>query len=318
MPRLSLRAITLFVFEGAALASVAAWGIGRLVSDRWVWSQWLAWIPSLAALAVVAVALAVGWALGRSVRSVRPALLALSTVALLVAMLRDDLGVRAGRPNADGVRLLQWNTNWPAGDDARSAQALARESVDLVLISNRGAITSPDIVRQWAGPQARVVGAGPFALVTTMPVREARQVFAGGTPGSRWWIARFEVLPPAWNGRPLRIAMVDLPSRPSLSRATVAAWLREACEQGSLGEFDVVAGDFNATDGSVILRSCFPGCRDALSEAGTGWLATWPRRFPLWKIDHVLVAPAIEVEEGRTVDPGVGDHRMTRVTLRPR
>jgi len=154
--------------------------------------------------------------------------------------------------------------------------------------------------------------------VTTLPVREARQVFAGGTPGGRWWIARFEVLPPAWNGRPLRIAMVDLPSRPSLSRATVAAWLREACEQGSLGEFDVVAGDFNATDGSVILRSCFPGCRDALSEAGTGWLATWPRRFPLWKIDHVLVAPAIEVEEGRTVDPGVGDHRMTRVTLRPR
>lgn len=318
MLRPSLRTIPSSVIEGAALASVAAWGLGRLAADRWVWSQWLSWIPSVAVLAVVVGALGAGWALGSGLRSARVMLLALSTGVLLWAMARDDFGVRAGRPTVDGVRLLQWNTNWPASDDARSAQALARESVDLVLISNRGAITSPDIVRQWAGPQARVVGAGPFALVTSMPVREARQVFAGGTPSGRWWIACFEVLPPAWNGRPLRIAMIDLPSRPSLSRATVAAWLRDACAQGSLGEFDVVAGDFNATDGSVILSACFPGCRDALSDAGDGWLATWPRRFPLWKIDHVLVTPAIEVEEGRTIDPGVGDHRMTRVTLRPR
>jgi hypothetical protein len=244
---------------------------------------------------------------------------AVAAVALS-GVLANDLGLlpRHETAGGDAVRVLQWNTSWPSGDDERSLQALARTPADIVLISNRGAITSPDQVRRWAVTGSRVVGAGPFALVTRFPIVEARQVAAGGGPGARWWVARFEVEPPGWGGRTLRIGMVDLPSRPALSRDLVADALMQACESGSLGDVDMIAGDFNATDGSVILTRCFPGFRDAMREAGQGWLATWPRRFPLWRIDHILISGALQAVRGRVLDPGIGSHRMSEMIVGPR
>lgn len=305
------------VLQAASLVWFAAWLVGRLVGDAWWWSQWLFWIPPVSVLTLAAFAL-VGASVSGAPR-VRIATQLAAVLSALVVVLRSDLGwnMRGIDGEPDLVSVLQWNTNWPSSDDPRSMEALSRTNADIVLISNRGSITSPDQVRQWAGAKARVVGAGPFALVTRWPVREAIQIAGGGGPGTRWWVARFEVLPPMWSGRPLQIAMVDLPSRPTLSRRAVAEALRQACEEGSLGDVDLVAGDFNATDGSVVLTRCFPGFRDALQEAGRGWIATWPRRFPLWQIDHVLVSPQIKPVHGRTIDPGISSHRMSRVDLRP-
>lgn len=318
MARLTLRRRCATLVEAASLAAFAAWSVGRVLGDAWVWSQWLFWIPSITVLASASSAFAVRWVVGAPVRAARLSLQAGLIVITLGAVLRGDFGVGLVEApvGPDTVRVLQWNTNWPSSDDPRTMAALGGTPADIVLISNRGAVTSTDLVRRWAGADARVVGAGPFALVTRWPVRKAIQVSGGGGPGKRWWVARFEVLPPAWEGQSLRIAMVDLPSRPSLSRSAVADALLQACEEGALGEVDLVAGDFNATDGSVILTRCFPGFRDALREAGRGWLATWPRQFPLWRIDHVLVTPEIEVVRGRTVDPGISSHRMTEAWLR--
>ena len=306
--------------EAASLVWFAAWLVGRLVGDAWWWSQWLFWIPSVTVLAVAVFALVLRCLAGMSLRHRAAAAQAVAILIALLAVLRSDVGVGVGIPTPapDLVRVLQWNTSWPSGDDALSLQALALNPADIVLISNRGAITSPDQVRVWAGADARVVGAGPFALVTRWPVREAIQIAGGGGPGKRWWVARFEVLPPEWHGESLRIAMVDLPSRPTLPRMAVADVLRQACEDGSLGEVVFVAGDFNATDGSVILQRCFPGFRDVLREAGRGWLATWPRRLPLWRIDHLLIGSRIEAVHGRTIDPGISSHRMTEGWLRAR
>jgi endonuclease/exonuclease/phosphatase family metal-dependent hydrolase len=305
----------LIALEATSLMLGVGWSIGRLAGDRWTWSQWLFWIPSITLLPLAIVSLA--W-LVRAGRRSRCALqVGIATMAL-VSIARNDLGMPSSDVvGTDGVRVLQWNTSWPTSDAEDSLQALARNPADIVLISNRGAITSPDQVRRWAAPGARVVGAGPFALVTRFPIREARQVAAGGGPRARWWVARFEIEPPGWNGRTLRIAMVDLPSRPALSREAVAEALLHACDEGSLGEVDMVAGDFNATDGSVILTRCFPGFRDSLREAGQGWLATWPRRFPLWRIDHLMISGALRAVRGRVVDPGIGSHRMSEAVVAP-
>jgi endonuclease/exonuclease/phosphatase (EEP) superfamily protein YafD len=239
-------------------------------------------------------------------------------VAALVVVLRRDLGLPISvASRSDEVRMLQWNTDYPAGNDPRAAQAMSKQGADIVLISNRGSITSPDVVRQWAGANAQVAGVGPFALITTMPVVEARPIAFSTRGGQYWAVGRFTVMPPRWNGRPLRIAMVDLPSRPRLPRSFVAAALAEAIEVGQLGPVDVVAGDFNALDHSVIMRRCFPGFRDALAEAGTGWLATWPRRLPLWRIDHVMLGPQVHCLAGWTEDPGTSEHMMTMVRVVP-
>lgn len=292
---------------------------GVLLEDRFVLTQWLSWVPA----AVPALLAAVTLSLTLSARSgawrrhaAAQALVAASAVGV---MMRTTCAMPRAMPvpTSDEVRLLQWNTNWPAGDDPRSMEALASATADVVLLSNRGAITSPDMVARWAGQGARVVGAGPFALVTEWPVTEATMVAAGGSWPVIWYVARFTVLPPAWQGRPLRIAMVDLPSRPSLSRMAIAQAMLDGIGRGGLGAVDVVAGDFNAIGGSVILSRCFPGMRDAASEAGSGWYATWPRRFPLWQIDHTLLGPALQCKRAWTEDPGVSSHRMTMSIVAP-
>lgn len=299
-----------------SVAGFIAWLAGCALGDAWRWSQWLFWIPGFAVAVLAAVALVAARAAVSRRRWSGPQ--ACLLVTTLLSSLWQNLGFGpSGIDHPMAVRILQWNTAWPSSDDARSADFLAAHPHDLVLISNRGAITSPDLVRAWAGTEARVVGAGPFALITRLPVIEARQVAVGGKGRQLWWVARFEVAPPTWSGRTLRIAMVDLPSRPTIAKSLVAEGLWQACEAGELGEVDLVAGDFNATDGSVILRRCFPAYRDALSVAGRGWLATWPRRFPLWKIDHVLLGDSVDAVAACTLDAVVSQHRATSVAVVP-
>lgn len=303
----------------ASLLAFATFALGVAFEDRWLLTQWLSWIPAVAPFALAVLAMGASLLVRQGVWRRRAALQGILVLLTGTFVLRTSLGLPRDEPDASPmqVRLLQWNTNWPACDDPRSMQALASAPADVVLISNRGSITSVDMVHRWAGAQSRVVGAGPFALVTTWPVVEARMVAAGGTGAGTWYIARFVVLPPDWHGRPLRIAMVDLPSRPSLPRIDVANAMAQAIGTGGLGEVDVVAGDFNAIGGSVILTRCFPRMRDAANEAGVGWYATWPRRFPLWQIDHTLVAPDMRCLRAWTIDPGTSSHRMTMSLLVP-
>ena len=190
--------------------------------------------------------------------------------------------------------------------------------VDLFLISNRGSITTQNCVRQWAGPQFFSAGAGPFACVTTFPIEEARVIAASGKGNDMVWVAKFVVRPPSWNGRALRIAMVDLPSKPTLSRMQVAQELLIDIRRGDLGEVDIVVGDFNALPGSLIFSRVFPTFHDSWAQAGSGLRTSWPRLFPLWSIDHVLLTPDMRAISSVTANPGVSKHRMNIVSLRPR
>lgn len=318
-PRRLIWWVPSLVSEVVSLLSFAAFGAGIAFEDRWLPTQWLSWIPAVAPLGLGMVALGFVVLLRHGAWRTRTALQCVVVAVAAVVTLRSSLGLPRAVPveSPELVTLLQWNTNWPASDDPRSMLALAGAPADVTLISNRGSITSVDMVHRWAGAQARVVGAGPFALVTRWPVVEARMVAAGGTGSGTWCIARFVVMPPAWAGRPLRIAMVDLPSRPSLPRIDVANAIAESIRSGGLGDVDVVAGDFNAIGGSVILSRCFDGMRDAANEAGVGWYATWPRRFPLWQIDHTLLGHELRCLRAWTVDPGTSSHRMTISILSP-
>lgn len=81
----------------------------------------------------------------------------------------------------------------------------------------------------------------------------------------------------------------------------------------------VVGGDFNATyDHSPFRRLLSGRFRDAVTQAGSGYLATYPtdRRFPpVVGIDHVLVADAHAVDVA-TVDLPGSDHRAVVATVR--
>ena len=298
------------------------WGIGRIIGDRNSLVQWISWIPTLGVVAFGLVWLACRAGDRRRHRVRRWGGLACAALVCGAAV-RGDFRPWTDHvaPSLQDIRIVQWNTDHPSGNDPRSMTALAtisaEHAVDLFLISNRGSITTQNCVRQWAGPQFFSAGAGPFACVTTFPIEEARVIAASGKGNDMVWVAKFVVRPPSWNGRALRIAMVDLPSKPTLSRMQVAQELLTAVHRGDLGDVDIVAGDFNALPGSLILSRVFPNFHDSWAQAGSGLRTSWPRLFPLWSIDHVLLTPDMRAISSVTANPGVSKHRMNIVSLRP-
>ena len=299
------------------------WCIGRIIGDRNSLVQWISWIPTLGVVAFGLVWLACRTGDRRRHRVRRWGGLACAALACGAAV-RGEFRPWTDHvaPSPQDIRIVQWNTDHPSGNDPRSMTALAticaEHDVDLFLISNRGSITTQNCVRQWAGPQFFSAGAGPFACVTTFPIEEARVIAASGKGNDMVWVAKFVVRPPSWNGRALRIAMVDLPSKPTLSRMQVAQELLTAVQRGDLGDVDIVAGDFNALPGSLILSRVFPNFHDSWAQAGSGLRTSWPRLFPLWSIDHVLLTPDMRAISSVTANPGVSKHRMNIVSLRPR
>ena len=299
------------------------WCIGRIIGDRNSLVQWISWIPTLGVVAFGLVWLACRAGDRRRHRVRRWGGLACAALACGAAV-RGEFRPWTDHvaPSPQDIRIVQWNTDHPSGNDPRSMTALAticaEHDVDLFLISNRGSITTQNCVRQWAGPQFFSAGAGPFACVTTCPIEEARVIAASGKGNDMVWVAKFVVRPPSWNGRALRIAMVDLPSKPTLSRMQVAQELLTAVHRGDLGDVDIVAGDFNALPGSLILSRVFPNFHDSWAQAGSGLRTSWPRLFPLWSIDHVLLTPDMRAISSVTANPGVSKHRMNIVSLRPR
>jgi endonuclease/exonuclease/phosphatase (EEP) superfamily protein YafD len=298
------------------------WLIGRIIGDRNSLVQWISWIPTLGVVAFGCVWLACRAGDRRRHRFRRWGGLACAALTVGAAVRGDFRPLKAHVPaSPQDIHIVQWNTDHPSGNDPRSMTALAAISAehptDLYLISTRGSITTQECVHQWAGPNFSSAGAGPFACVTTFPIEEARVIAATGKGNDMVWVAKFVLRPPSWNGRALRIAMVDLPSKPTLSRMQVAQELLADIRRGDLGEVDIVAGDFNALPGSLILSRVFPKFHDSWAEAGSGLRASWPRLFPLLSIDHVLLAPDMRAISSITANPGVSKHRMNVVSLRP-
>lgn len=82
----------------------------------------------------------------------------------------------------------------------------------------------------------------------------------------------------------------------------------------------LLAGDLNATwDHRRLRKLGGRGLRDAAREAGRGLTLTWPTdgryRWPLFRIDHVLVPADVAVREYQTVPVPGSDHRALVVDL---
>jgi hypothetical protein len=76
-----------------------------------------------------------------------------------------------------------------------------------------------------------------------------------------------------------------------------------------------VVGDFNMDLGSASLAAAFPFHRSAFDLVGEGYAASYPRTFPLWHPDQILVGEGIEPCGYRLIDLGVGSHRAQELRL---
>ncbi len=71
----------------------------------------------------------------------------------------------------------------------------------------------------------------------------------------------------------------------------------------------VVAGDFNSPPHAYARRVLRPLLRDAFERGGRGFGYTFPRAFPLWRIDYILVSPSVEARFCLVGRSDGSDHR---------
>lgn len=137
---------------------------------------------------------------------------------------------------------------------------------------------------------------------------------------------------------PLTVWIVDLPSAPALwrmntmelARAAVASWNGPAFtpspegrwlpqpDAGAFPNADLIVGDFNTPRGSASLEVLVGDRKNAFGAAGRGFGYTWPRQRALFAIDHCFIDENLDAVSARTLDPGMGRHRLLVVDLKPR
>ena len=105
---------------------------------------------------------------------------------------------------------------------------------------------------------------------------------------------------------------LDCPSDPNLSRMGTSHRIREAL--GASAE-DWVFGDFNCPRNAASIQQAFPHHTHAFDRAGNGPVATWPARFPMLHLDHLLLNNKWTCLQYGTRRPGVGDHLPQRAQL---
>ncbi len=119
-------------------------------------------------------------------------------------------------------------------------------------------------------------------------------------------------------GRSIVIWAIDMPSEPRgwrLAMARDAARRLDelaALPEGTAGRLptpDLILGDFNTPRGSASLGLISRGYPHAFDQAGRGHVASWPREWAMFHIDHIFVGPDLRATSYRTTDLGISEHR---------
>lgn len=297
-----------------AAAGVLAWLTGRVVSDRYYWSQWLLWVPTLAVIpvAVAGLALTVVWPRKRTLLAGWLA----CVIGLLVYFCFIEYRMFAKPPTeSQGLRIVHWNATQDGGSDDQYIDALIAGDGDITITTDAWAIPFRPRVYVWnegTPPSMR-----PFAVLTKLPILRLRYL----VNEDEIIVVLLEVDATERIGRPLVMYLVDMPSDLTLARAELARQARRMIDNAAAPPPDLVIGDFNITRGSAAMRIMFPGLTHAYDQAGHGYSATFHRGeggWLLYHIDHALLSDTVRATDYEIIETGVGRHRMQAVTIVPR
>ena len=297
----------------AAVATLATWAFSWTVTDRWPWTQWIWWFPWLgyAAACFPAAAIAV-FDRRPGGRRLRAAALLAGPVIAACGIFRDVGFTPRPVAGPSTLRIVQWNAPWPDTEAAAGPSGtIADRDADLVVISNPWRFFRTR-AEAWSDRGYDLVQTGVFAFASRLPVLEARPL--PSPPGSALAILRIDARS-TW-GRPLTVLAVDFPSAPRSSRMEFASRFAGILANLRLPPIDAVVGDFNITRGSDSLVRAFPRHRDAFSEAGSGWGASFEEPRPLFHIDLFLAGPEVQVAWCRLWSVGLR-HRAQETWIEP-
>jgi hypothetical protein len=303
-----------------AAASIVAWLVGRVLTDRYGWSQWLWWTPTPAAIGLALLGVAASLRPARTPRRRRRRLVTWTAVFAALAgyfsiIEHRFLAQREPVTDATALRIAHWNLAHP--NDRQSplyVQGLNRIDGDVIVLTSANDVPRSDDVRARFGDGWTIRGLGVFQIITRLPIRSVEHVHLGGEL-DRVFISVVVLDASQSIGGELVVYLVDLPSELWRPRAMIASEVTMLLQGAESPPPDIVVGDFNMTRGSASIARMFPGTRHAFDEAGTGYGATFPRGRPFLHIDHILLGPRVAALAYDLIDPGAGHHVAQAATI---
>jgi vancomycin resistance protein VanJ len=213
------------------------------------------------------------------------------------------------------LRVLSHNVDAANPDPEKTAQDLIDADADVVALEE---ITPADLKiykARFAATYPHVVARGTVALWSKFPVEESESVDVGFA----WTRAlRAEVSTPegkvAFYVAHLASVRVGASGFTSNQRNDTIKQLGQQIAAEKLVGV-VVMGDFNGTANDRSLAPLTTGLRSAQGAAGHGFGFTWPAKFPMARIDHIMVRGVTPTKAW--VLPSTGsDHRPVVAEIR--
>lgn len=288
----------------------AFWITGRICSDRWAWSQWLAWIPTLVVIATLLLSSTITFKRKRKTYCIVSCVLAcLLTLHYLCIEQRFFYQNKC----VGDLSIVGWTMSHSKRRVAKeSAEIIVELDADITLLTHGWYVRGESIIADWLQPEGRRVVSGPFTLFTKYSPKKVQALVAS----DGIFISQFILDTKSVLGNDLVVWAIDLPSSLSVSKMNRAKQVLQLIQPQEAVTPDVVIGDFNMTRNSASIKTMFPNMVDAASECGTGLLDTFPMEFPLYHIDHILLAPSTTACSYDCINPHIGRHRIQRATLK--
>lgn len=307
----------------AALASLlVAWAFCQWGRDQSLVGVVATHLPAvvycaLALAALVSVAVAASW----------PAALA-ALLCLPLAFLELGGYVLASQkaPASAGHRALTWNVEQWSYGGAKVAAAIAAIEPDVFCLQEARSYSTYPHDAEWnafvaALPGYRLIRHGEMAIGTRWPVIEDQRI---RLHDELWRRPLLDVTLQAPDGGVLRVLNAHLiytgyyGKRPSAlvtsARERTAQAERILRHLGASAQATLLCGDLNAAPNSAALSVLSERLSDAWRLRGTGFGMTTSVRWPLRRIDYLMVS-GIEVGDIRVLDPPLSDHRAVTATF---
>ena len=246
---------------------------------------------------------------------------AIAGVALLVPvvvwglMFGDLLIPGKGGGGAYDLRVLSHNVDAANPDPKTTARDLIAADADVMALEE---ITTADMKvykAEFAKKYPYVVSRDTVGLWSKYPVAQSESVDVG----FKWTRAlRAEVSTPegkvAVYVAHLASVRVGTSGFTSNQRNdTIKALGRQISDEKLAGV--IVMGDFNGTANDRSLAPLTAGLRSAQGAAGQGFGFTWPAKFPMARIDHIMVR-GVTPTKAWVMKPTGSDHRPVVAEIR--
>ena len=313
--RLILKIIKLAI-AALSVCVIVAWLVGQILSDRYTFSQWLLWIPTPFAIAfalVGSIALLPKKPANRLDKTQLACCICIPIAIVIYFALLEHHFLRGATNTHTSFKVIHFNTVTATDEELEHfiSDVLA-QNADLIVLTSPNRPKIFDALTESYKADGNTFVVRPFRIFSRHEILESRLIVSN--LGITVVLLRIDTTSKL--GKEITIYAVDLPSEPKISRMQTAQRLRAMLNDANAPLSDLVLGDFNMTRRGAALKTAFPNLVHAYAQAGTGYGATYPRKFPLFHIDHILLAQTLQAQTYQLINPQAGRHMLQIAEIR--